>query len=151
MRLSASAGSRLLLATLVTFAALTTLGHAQESDRPSCKCAKPPGGGVVCSPGNIAVCNPRSGSCDCNCEPTTPGGRRPQYVRQIVSVVYGIPSEKIVLESEPFRIAAQSLKRLRPNYFTLTARLQEKDVDVFVGVPSWLDTVLQTDGARAAR
>src|SRR5690349_13207046 len=42
----------------------------------SCRCKNPPGGGVECSPGQVALCQVIDGECQSSCEDTPWGSAR---------------------------------------------------------------------------
>jgi len=62
----------------------TTLSRAS-----SCKCPKPPGGGVQCTDNQIAKCDPRYGECNCSCVSVTREKTPAEYEALILSSVFG--------------------------------------------------------------
>ncbi len=121
----------------------------------SCKCPRNPGpgGGVQCSKDQIATCDPSSGECNCTCDSVQPGKTKADYEAQIFSKVLHTKVDPSDLSTGQYSVPVSSFRKSLEGKDTFSfdkeegpAGRQERKGQIKVGVPEWLEEVLNNKG-----
>lgn len=121
----------------------------------SCKCPKNPGpgGGVHCASNQIATCDPTSGECNCTCDSAQQGKTKAEYEAQIFSQVLHKKVDPAELSSPEYEIPSASFRKAPQYKGTFSFDIEEPPAGrsqrpgkIRVGVPEWLEKVLESNG-----
>jgi hypothetical protein len=123
----------LLVATIFSSAALLLAAE-------KCNCPEPPGGGVKCTKGQIATCDPSKGVCDCTCDDAPKGKSRDEYLSIIFSRALDGKVKPTDLGKPEFQDLSKKFVDSETNgtFFILRKTDEGKTVRVTIGVPDWL-------------
>lgn len=123
----------LLVATLFSSGALLLAAE-------KCDCPSPPGGGVQCTKGQIATCDPTKGVCNCKCEDVPKGKSNDEYFSIIFSTALDHYVEPTDLSKPQFQALSRKFIDSERNgmFYVSKKNNRGETVDVTIGLPDWL-------------